>query len=470
MEFRERAAAWTRVHEGELVDDIRRLVEVKSVTMPDSSGYPYGRGCAEVLDHFLNIGTGWGFKTVNNDYHCGSILLKGLGDGFEVGLWSHLDVVEEGKDWIYPPYECRRVGEFLVGRGTQDNKGPAMDALYAMRCLREIGATPSFDIRLIGGCNEEAGMADIPYYLSHNPAPGLSIFTDCGFPVCYGEKGIFEAELTAKLPKGGVLLDISGGSVSNVVPDAASMTLRADSAVLASLKCLPESIGVERYCDTVTLRARGVSGHVAFPNGAVNAIGILCGAAYEAGLDCGQESWLLASLARICGDGYGEGFGIACEDDISGRLTCSGSVVRRRADRLYLTLDIRYPITIDGNTLLPTLEESARFHGFGLRVGKSSPPHCFDRQSPVITTLLAAYQRVTGDGESLPYVMGGGTYARMLPNAVGFGPGLPADYSSLDIPVGRGGCHGPDEAQSIPNLLTAIQVYVLAMLGLEQIL
>lgn len=470
MNIQQQAGHWIARHEAELVADIRRLVTVRSVSKPDGSEYPYGRGCARALDRFLEIGRGWGFEAANCDYHCASLLLRGPEDGLEVGLWTHLDVVDEGDGWTFPPYDCRRVGDFIIGRGTQDNKGPGMAALYAMRCLRELGVALPFHLRLIAGCNEEAGMADIPYYLERNPAPKLSLIADCGFPVCHGEKGICGAKLETEFPAGS-LLDITGGAVSNVVPDAASLTLRAEPRILEALEKLPkDKITVERDGETVTLGTRGIAGHVAFPEGSLNAIGVLCGAVCAAGMVTGREAEILAFLARVCGDGYGEGLGIDCRDDLSGRLTCSGSVVRVREGRLTLTLNIRYPIKSDGAAMLATLEAAARAAGFSLRVGRNSAPHYFDRESPVVETLMVAYQEVTGDTESLPYVMGGGTYARMLPDALGFGPGLPADYTALDIPAGRGGCHGPDEAQSIPNLATAVQVYVLALASLGDVL
>jgi len=65
--------------------------------------------------------------------------------------------------------------------------------------------------------------------------------------------------------------------------------------------------------------------------------------------------------------------------------------------------------------------------------------------------------------------MGGGTYARKLPNAVGFGPGLPTDMSSLGLPPGHGQIHGPDEVQSIPNLITALKIYIVALLELNEL-
>ena len=63
--------------------------------------------------------------------------------------------------------------------------------------------------------------------------------------------------------------------------------------------------------------------------------------------------------------------------------------------------------------------------------------------------------------------MGGGTYARKIPNAVGFGPGQSMDQSALELPPGHGNCHGADEAQSISALKEAVRIYVRALIKLS---
>ena len=44
-----------------------------------------------------------------------------------LAVLCHLDVVPTGdlKDWQTPPFEATIVGDYLVGRGVQDDKGPS---------------------------------------------------------------------------------------------------------------------------------------------------------------------------------------------------------------------------------------------------------------------------------------------------------------------------------------------------------
>lgn len=65
--------------------------------------------------------------------------------------------------------------------------------------------------------------------------------------------------------------------------------------------------------------------------------------------------------------------------------------------------------------------------------------------------------------------MGGGTYARKIPNAVGFGPGLQSDWEKAGLPKGHGSCHSADEAQSLSSLKTAVRIYVKALQNLNEL-
>ena len=76
--------------------------------------------------------------------------------------------------------------------------------------------------------------------------------TDCSFPVCSGEKGIYRL----KISSGDIsekVSDFQGGTAANIVPETAKIVVNG-----------------EEICE------RGISGHSAFPSGTENAIGKLC--------------------------------------------------------------------------------------------------------------------------------------------------------------------------------------------------
>ena len=433
---------WILLREKEMEEDLRSLVEIPSIARDGSGEEPYGKACKEALLEMERIGKRLGFQTENHDSRLLSILF-GSGEK-EVGIWGHLDVVPEGKDWIYPPFSCTRKQGFFIGRGAQDNKGPSVAVLYAMRFLKEKGYQPPVRFRQVLGCREELGMEDVEYYLEHYPAPDFSFVSDCSFPVCCGEKGILNLTIrSGKVPE--ILKELRGGTASNAVPALAEA-----------------QVGEEHF------QAEGIAGHAAFPVGAKSAFGVLCRE-----LSCLKELAEEPSLklAEILGrDGYGIGAGIACEDEKSGRLTCNLGILELKEGRLEGQVDIRYPVTVKAEEILGKLEDVLKEYGYEVTEKKDSAPYYLSPDEPAVQSLIRTYREVTGDREAQPYIMGGGTYARKIPRAVGFGPGMPADLSPLHLPEGHGNCHGADEAQSIENLQKAIEIYVHAMVNLGEIL
>ena len=86
-------------------------------------------------------------------------------------------MVPEGNGWLYPPFACTRKGDILIGRGVQDNKGPVIAFLYAMRYLKEKGFVPVVTFQQILGCREELDMEDVTSYLKKT-APDLSFMEE----------------------------------------------------------------------------------------------------------------------------------------------------------------------------------------------------------------------------------------------------------------------------------------------------
>ena len=454
---------WISVHCEELLEDIAQLVQIPSISVPSEGSHVYGDACAQALDTMLALGRKYGFETENAGYRFGAIRFGSQEKS--IGLWGHLDVVPEGNDWKYPPFACVREGDFLIGRGVQDNKGPCVAALYAMRCIKDLGISLHCRVEQVVGCAEETGMDDVTYYVREYPVPDFNLITDCGFPVCYGEKGILKAELRSQ-PLSGSVLSVESGSASNIVPDLAVMRLRASAAVLKNLRQLSGEIDTEICGDVVILTAHGIAGHAAFPDGSVNAAAKLCRAVLDAVLLDPDDRAVIEKLEILCASTDGSALSIACRDELSGALTCIAGTVRQQEQRLRVTVNIRYPITADSAEIRRSLAARAEADGWEIAECADNPPNYFDPESPYIRLLTDVYNRVM-QTNSKAYVMGGGTYARKIPRAVAFGPGLPTDSSALNLSAGHGGCHAPDELQSITNLQTAIKIYVLALLELS---
>ena len=140
-----------------------------------------------MLDLALEDARGYGFATRMFDGYAGDI---SMGNGEKtLGILCHLDVVPAGDGWTVEPFALTQKDGNLIGRGVLDDKGPALAALYAMRCVRDAGVELKDTVRLILGCDEETGMTDMAYYNAHTASPDYGFSPDAEYPVINIEKG-----------------------------------------------------------------------------------------------------------------------------------------------------------------------------------------------------------------------------------------------------------------------------------------
>ena len=155
---------------------ISEIIKFDSAQTAPEKNAPFGAGARKSLDYFLNLASALGFETVDYDGYAGEVI---YGDGEEFAILAHLDVVPAGEGWTHDPFggEIDEVNRRIWGRGTMDDKGPALCALYALKALRDAGLPLKRRVRLIFGLNEETGSADMKYYTAHGgeiPVMGIT--------------------------------------------------------------------------------------------------------------------------------------------------------------------------------------------------------------------------------------------------------------------------------------------------------
>ena len=130
-------SAWLQDREQQMIEEIGALVGIESV-----ADGRHVEECGKVMDQMTEFARRDGMEAVRHGDHCMCIT---MGDaGTEIGVWSHLDVVPAKGEWVYTPFSLQVKEGFLIGRGVQDNKGPAVAAYYAMRWCKEISACVRF--------------------------------------------------------------------------------------------------------------------------------------------------------------------------------------------------------------------------------------------------------------------------------------------------------------------------------------
>lgn len=455
---------WIEKNKEAFVKDLDRLVAVPSISVHGDDTYPYGKECGRVLDEMTALAAGYGFQVKNHEYHCGSLLVKGTGDSpRRIGIYAHLDVVPLGEGWHNPPLKCTQKDGFLIGRGVGDNKGPGICALYALRYLKEHGIELKNDVLVYYGLSEETGMQDIEYFCRTQQVPDFNLVADTNFPVCYGEKGLMRADIERKIE--GNLVSFHGGSVVNVIPPKAEAVISGVSLEAAREKFGDiEGISVDRDGESVKVTALGISRHAAFPEGSVNAIQELSKALAGSGLLTGSAAHGVKAVAAMTSDYYGESCGIPFEDKESGRLTCVGSVIHAQDGVMKVSFDTRYPVTVDGDEVVDGFKKRAESLGFAVSVGELSAPAYVPLDNPYIPVLSEICDCVQGKHYE-PYTMGGGTYSRHLPCAIGFGPGVPDAPNPFENGHGQG--HQPDECVPFDMLLKGLKTYIISLLELD---
>jgi len=132
------------------------LIRIPSVCAEGAGGYPFGEAIDLALRKALHIAGDLGFRTRYGDG--GYYGIAEIGEGAEMlGILGHLDVVPPGKleDWEHDPFDPVEKDGMLYGRGAQDDKGPLLAALFAVKALMDAGVRFNKRIRFIFGTDEE---------------------------------------------------------------------------------------------------------------------------------------------------------------------------------------------------------------------------------------------------------------------------------------------------------------------------
>lgn len=445
-------------------DDLQKLLTYPTVRQEPELGAPFGGNIALALNFILDLAEKWGFKTQNLQGYVG---IADYGNCPEqVGILCHLDVVPEGKGWTHKPFGGEIAKGLMFGRGAIDNKGPMIACFYAMRALKESKLPLKKSIRHIIGTNEESGFACMNYFVENYPLPQTGFVPDGQFPLIYAEKGIIHFRIGAPLkPTGDIqIVKMAGGAASNVIPDEAwaQLICSQENRLLAQdiLKTYEGRKYLKLYPsdDGFRLEAEGKCAHGSLPFVGINAISILLGFLKRLPFAGPFQKDLLKLHDLICRDSEGIGLSVNLKDE-SGTLTLAPTLLSWDGEKgIEVESDIRYPISYTPDIMKEKIIHGLSRSNYTIRSWEAKAPHFMDPNDPLVLTLLAQYQKFTGD-DSPPIAIGGGTYARTMKNFVAFGPVLPGQMQVA---------HQADEYISLDHLLLLAKIYATALYNLAK--
>ncbi|MGM9662627.1 MAG: Sapep family Mn(2+)-dependent dipeptidase [Oscillospiraceae bacterium] len=415
-------------------------------------GAPFGKDVRRALDKALALCDSLGFATCDMEGYCGYADLPGE-TAEQVGVLGHLDVVPaDAADWIHPPFAPEIAEDRIYGRGTMDDKGPMLAALFGAKALADAGVPLRKTVRFIFGCNEETGMACMAHYLEHCPPPSCGFTPDAEWPLIVGEKGIMHYQFSGAwtaAESGARLVRLAAGSAANVVP------AKAEAVLLDYDGPLPrqEGISAVRRGNETVVTAAGTAAHASTPEEGVNALSRLLRCLAALSFGGAEAKRTVEVLARLTEDDcYGSAFGVAGEDELS-RTTHTPTVCRFTDSGFTLTCDMRFRLTDSGERYLSILRRTAEENSLTFIPGRYQDPLYLGADHPLTGKLLQSYRDVTGD-LSEPRVIGGGTYAKVMPNFLAFGP------EPVDMPARA---HQADEYISRRELRDAARIYARAI-------
>lgn len=415
----------------ELFKNIDRLIRINSVEGESLEGAPFGIEPRKALEEALKISEEMGFKTKNIDNAIG---YAEYGEGEEyICVIGHVDIVPVGEGWSYDPLKLTITEDKLYGRGILDNKGPIMSALYGLKILKDLNITLSKKVRIIFGTNEETGFKDIPYYLKNEKPPVMGFTPDCKYPAVYGERGILDLTIWSKKIKENI--SIEGEFKNNVVPSYAKVNVNGN--------CIIEEKGKQAPGNAPEIGENAVT--KAFSS-----------------LSEKQLSEELKEFTDFIKNNFHENHsmeksGVKCEDEISGKLVINPYKIEVKDSKLGISVVFRYPITYKYEDILKIID-SIKNEEYDISINRRMDSVCFPLDSKLLKELKKSYEDVTGE-DGTPVTTTGGTYAKVFPNIVAFGPSFPGQ---------KGIAHNKDEYMDINDLLKNTEIFTNAIYNLAK--
>lgn len=427
----------------ELIKSIGRLVRINSVEGEKLDNAPFGSGPKEALEEALRISRELGFKTKNIENAIG-YAEYGESDEY-IGVIGHVDIVPGGDGWNYNPFDVSIDNEKIYGRGVLDNKGPIMAVLYGMKIIKDLNLPISKKIRVIFGTNEETGFCDIPYYLKEEKPPIMGFTPDCKYPAVYGERGILDVTIWSKKINDTNIKSIKGNFRNNVVPDFVEIELYSNE---------------NKKSETKTISAKGKQAPGNAPESGINAVTKLCKDILESKKLINDEETL--EFIQFIYNSFYENHSLSklninCFDKISGDLVINPYEIKMDEGKIGISIVFRYPISYKYEDMISIIKSIIK-DGYTLSENRRMDSVCFDKDHDLLKKLKEAYEDVTGfDGT--PVTTTGGTYAKVFPNIVAFGPSFPGQ---------KGIAHNSDEYMDIEDLITNLKIYTNALYNLAK--
>lgn len=422
---------------------LERLISVPSYNQPAEEGAPFGKGIRNALDEMMKICDELGFKTYEDPDGYYGYAEVGSGDKI-FGVICHLDTVPAGDlgKWKHDPFKGTVINDAVYGRGSQDDKGPGIAALYAVKALMDQGYHFNQRIRFIYGTDEEILWRGIAEYNKKEAPIDSGISPDAEFPLIYAEKGLQQSYLVGP---GTDQLKINLKNAFNAVPDSAVYDGPKQDEVKAAL----DKHGFEYTSDGNSITVIGKSVHAMMAPEGTNAVLRLA-----ITLDDVFDFKPLDFIGKLFKEDATGSNVLGDVRDESGQLTFNISSLEINENETRMQIDLRIPVTIDRDNLLAKLSKQVAAYDLKYVHFDYLAPLYVPKDSKLVQTLMKVYKEQTGDVAAEPQISGGATFARTMNNCVAFGGMLPTTPDYM---------HQANEQWPLPDMYKAMEIYAQAI-------
>lgn len=434
----------TKKHQEDCIEAIKNIVSYPSVLNEGENGTPFGQSIQDVLEATLELCKSLGFKTfIDPDGYYG---YAEVGSGEEqLALLCHLDVVPVGDMnlWETNPFEVVEKDGYLYGRGTQDDKGPSMAALYAVKALMDAGVEFDKRIRFIFGTDEETLWRGLDQYTAKEEPATMGFAPDAEFPLTYAEKGLLQAKLVGPISD---VLSLNVGGAYNVVPGKVTYEGKLTEEIALQLDGL--GFDYEKGDDTITVLGKSIHSKDA-PEG-INAAVRLAYALSE----LVSHPILNFIVDEVGEDATGSALLGTIQDEPTGSLSFNIAGYSLSQEGSEIKLDIRIPVLADKESLVEELKRKAAPYNLTYEEVDYLAPLYVPLDSKLVGTLMDVYKEKTNDVHAKPKSSGGATFARTMQNCVAFGAVFPDSEITF---------HMENEKMSLRDIFGAMDIYAEAV-------
>lgn len=151
----------------------------------------------------------------------------------------------------------------------------------------------------------------------------------------------------------------------------------------------------------------------------------------------------------------GDRLGIDFSDDEFGKMQMRGYELKMEEDKCVFNFTLSYPAGITISKIILQLKTKMP-EALSLELVQNYDPVKFEKDCFLVKKLQDAYEEVTGL-EGTPVTTTGGTYAKLMPNIVPFGPSFPGQ---------KGIGHNPNEWMNIEDIVLNTKIYALSLIKL----